>query len=847
MGDVYLASRSDDQYRKQVAIKVVRTGYNTAELLDRFRYERQILADLEHPNIARLLDGGATREGLPYLVMEYVDGLPIQTYCNDKKLSINGRLQLFLEVCSAVQYAHRNLVVHRDIKPRNILVTPDGAPKLLDFGIAKLLKTEDSAETRGLTQNGEFLLTPDYASPEQVRGEQITTATDVYSLGVLVFELLSGHRPYAFRDTSLGSVQLAICEAQPEKPSRALVQTEDGATKIASDRATTVDRLRKELAGDIDNIVLMAIRKEPDRRYNSVEQFAEDIRRRLDGRPVVASDDAWSYRANKFVRRHKTGVAFASAILLMIVGFVIAVSIQNRRVAAERDVALTERRKAEETVSFFLDLFRLADPGETKGNAITAREVLDRGAQRVRTQLNNQPEVQASMMEAIARVYQNLGLDRRAEPLWRSALETRRRLHGEHDPAYAKTLQLFSMQLVDEGRYQEAVAAATKALHLWRDLAGEESPGYAETLEGVARAESALSRFDAAEPRFRRCLELYGRVFPRDSLQRAVLLSDFGEMLYRKKSYAEAETLTRQALAIRQKHLDHFSPEVSESLNNLSIILSDRGHYQESAKVIREALAVDLKLYGEVHPYVGTDLNNRGMVEYLTHDYSDAERDLRRALEIRRQSLGVKHPEYAISLSNLSKNLLDMQRYAESERLQRQALELNKQLHGEASPQVAACWNMLGIIYYKQDRLDAAEAAFRRPLSLYPRMKAAHTNQMSASLSGLGRTMLKRGKLADAEKLLRQALETHATVLPPQSWQLAWDKAVLADCLVRAGDTEEAAGLALEAGPILKAQRGPTGMEYTLVRRVLYRAYTAQKQTAKAAEYLSAANEASTP
>ena len=358
MGTVYLARRADAEYESLVAIKLVR-GVHSASLLGRFRSERQILASLSHPNIARLLDGGTTPEGYPYVVMEHVDGEPIDRYCDTRHLPIEARLELFRAVCLAVQHAHKNLVVHRDLKPSNILVTQAGVPKLLDFGIAKLLDPELAEHTVVETGTATRLLTPSYASPEQVRGENITVATDVYSLGVVLYELLTGQVPFHFRGRGALEIERVICEEEPTRPSTLVTRDGDGAdtngnapkmsaAELSRARNLMPDRLRRRLAGDLDTIVLKALRKEPNRRYESADQFAEDVRRHLDGLPVIARVDTWTYRANKFVRRHRLGVAAAAVFIVVLLGFATAMAAQARRVARERDVASLERAKAEQ-------------------------------------------------------------------------------------------------------------------------------------------------------------------------------------------------------------------------------------------------------------------------------------------------------------------------------------------------------------------------------------------------------------------------------------------------------------------------------------------------------------------
>src|SRR5688572_16500160 len=357
MGVVYLAARADEQFRKRVALKVIRSGRASEEVVRHFKRERQILAGLDHPNIAKLLDGGTTDDGLPYFVMEYIEGEPLLAYCDSRKLSVAERLKLFQAICSAVQYAHRNLVVHRDIKPGNIVVAEDGSPRLLDFGIAKLLNPELAGEAPTATA---VVMTPTYASPEQASGGRITTATDVYSLGVVLYEMLTGHLPYRLLSRQPLEILKAISEQEPEKPSTAVGRTEDvtappeGAAlhvtpeRVSSTREGTPDRLQRRLRGDLDNILMLALRKEPPRRYASVEAFSDDIRRYLEGLPVNARQPTAGYRAGKFLQRHVAGVAASAVFIVLLIGFAVAMAMQSARVARERDVAEKERAAAQQ-------------------------------------------------------------------------------------------------------------------------------------------------------------------------------------------------------------------------------------------------------------------------------------------------------------------------------------------------------------------------------------------------------------------------------------------------------------------------------------------------------------------
>src|SRR6202051_323933 len=407
MGEVFLAERADAEFEQQVAIKVVFGSSLARGVQSRLKIERQILAQLDHPNIAHLLDGGSLPDGTVYIVMEYIDGIPIDAFCDSNRLDIVARLKLFQAVCAAVHYAHQNLVVHRDLKPSNILVTAAGVPKLLDFGIAKLLDERQAGHhTLTVTHADIRIMTPDHASPEQVRGQAITTSSDVYVLGVLLYRLLTGVGPFVIPSMRLTDIEHAICAKDPPIASDA-VNTDSGvaARTVLEARSTTASRLRRTLKGDLDNIVCMAMRKETERRYGSSQKMMSDNKHYLDGKPVIARRDTLSYRSTKFVRRHWLPVAASFSAMVLILAFATTAYVQSVRVAAERDIvaeqrerAEHERARAEEVSNFLVNLFKLSDPGENRGNQVTARELLDSGSKRVRLGLQDQPATKAALL-----------------------------------------------------------------------------------------------------------------------------------------------------------------------------------------------------------------------------------------------------------------------------------------------------------------------------------------------------------------------------------------------------------------------------------------------------------------
>jgi serine/threonine protein kinase len=422
-GTVFLGERADKQFSGKVAVKVVDRA-NAADLGMRFRAERQILASLNHPNIARLIDAGETEDGQPYLVMEYVEGKPLDQYCDENRLDLRKRLKLFMDICAAVQYAHQNLIIHRDLKPANILVTADGTAKLLDFGIAKLLNRNSIGNTASeLTRMNERLLTPEYASPEQIIGGAVTTVTDVYSLGIVLYRLLSGLRPYDLSGaTSQLEMERSICVADPPRPSanvqRAMqsppAQDEQPIAAVALARGLSPERLRRRLVGDLDAIVMRALRKEPQHRYTSVERLVADIRHYLENEPVQARQGNWVYYTQRFVRRHTTAVAASTGFLIFVIAVAIVMSIQRQSIAAALERATHDRERAEKVSQFMLDVFSAADPFTNFGKEPTARVLLDQAARTIQNDLTQQPEVRARLLEAIGRSYRRMGQPDRA-------------------------------------------------------------------------------------------------------------------------------------------------------------------------------------------------------------------------------------------------------------------------------------------------------------------------------------------------------------------------------------------------------------------------------------------------
>ncbi|MFQ5572340.1 MAG: protein kinase, partial [Rhodothermales bacterium] len=575
MSTVYLAERADGQFEQHVALKLVRADVQTDDRLQRFRGERQILASLNHPSVARLLDGGITDDGRPYLVMEYVDGLPINRYCDAHLLSLEDRLRLFQHVVEAVQYAHRNLVVHRDLKPSNILVTEEGKVKLLDFGIAKLL--DDEAGSTALTQTGERWMSPEYAAPEQIKGHRITTATDVYQLGVTLYKLLTGHRPYRIATTSTYEIERAVCEAEPTRPSSIVGQVEETrhgtATvritpeSISQTRAADLPVLQRKLSGDLDAIILKALRKEPEHRYASAEAFCEDLKRYLNGLPVLARRGSVGYRARKYVERNRWSIAAIAAIMLLLIGYAVTVTLQAEQIARERDRARLEAFKTEEVNERMIDLFSVSDANEARRDRITAREILEEGTRRVRKELGNQPEVQAEALSVIGRIYERLGFYDESVHLMDSALSIRRQVLRAPHLDLAEGLHHLGTALKNAGHYDQAEQTLREAVRMWNAL-----PAFQKH---AAKSMVALGR----------------------------LLAD-------KNDFATADSLYRATLAIQRALGQEAENDLTKTLSETALLVHNEGDYAAAESLYHETLALQRKLLGENHPDIVTTLVN---------------------------------------------------------------------------------------------------------------------------------------------------------------------------------------------------------------------------------------------
>lgn len=662
MGVVWLAERADDAYRTRVAIKLVSGGFLDQELARRFRAERQILAELHHPNIAALLDGGDAPDGTPYLVMEYVDGETITAYAERNELGLADRLALFRIVCGAVQHAHRSLVVHRDIKPANILVSSTGVPKLVDFGIARPLARE-STETTALVRR----MTPSYASPEQIRGERITVATDIYSLGVLLYELLTGAHPFATGAASTEEVRRRVLEEEPPLPSH-----------VARRQGLQSGFGSRDLAGDIDNIVAKALRKRPEERYLSVEQLADDVRRYLDGEPVAARAPSVAYRARKFVGRHRASVAAASLLFVSLVGGLAATTWQGRRAERARATAQAASEQATAVKDFLTSLFRASDPSVAAGREVTVRDLLDRGTQRVDA-LEDKPALQADLLNVLAVVQINVGNYGTANNLLDREVQIRRTLPADSMLVGAINQRGRAFDLL--GMPDSASAYFREAIDVGRNAIGVRHGIVRAAMNNLAIAYGRLGREEEAAELYRELIPLDREILGPDHVDRSFVLNNYGLMLTHQGRYAEAEPLLTEALRLREAADSNPSVGLGFALDNLGMMLRTAGRYDESEPFIRRGLTVRRQVLGDDHRFTGESYFSLGWMLALRgreNDLAESDSLLRAALENYRRNLGIEHPamayvHHALAMLEEKRGNLD-----EAERRFREALAIRR-------------------------------------------------------------------------------------------------------------------------------------------------------------------------
>jgi serine/threonine-protein kinase len=779
MGVVYLGERDD--LGSVAAIKILRDAWLSPARRDRFQSEQRTLAQLNHPAIARLYDADALPDGTPWIAMEYVDGVPLTDYCERRGASTAERLRLFRTVCEAVQHAHRQLVIHRDLKPSNILVTADGGVKLLDFGIAKQLESVDLPADQ--TQTGLRLLTPAYAAPEQIRGGRVGIYTDVYALGVILYQLLTGRLPYDLAERTPEEAARIITEEAPERPSTA--GRPPGDSSQAHPRAAS-----RSAWADLDVLCLTAMHKDPQRRYRTVEALLRDVDHFLNGEPLEARPDTLGYRFGKFVRRNRVPVTATAITLVSVAALVVFYTV---RLTRARNEAVAEAARTQRIQRFMLNLFQGGDESTGPADSLRVVTVIDRGLQEAQT-LAGDPAVQAELNETLGILYQQLGNFVRADSLLAAALADRRTRLGPGHPDVARSLVAQGELRTRQSRYEEAEHLIREALAIdQREL----SPGHPAT----AAATAAL-----------------------------------GRVLQERGRYDEAIPVIESALRL-QAARDTLSAEYAAVLGDLANTHFLAGHYDQADTLHRRALTMNRRLYGDRHPHVADDLADLGEIQQMLGRYAGAESYFQQALDIARSWYGEDHPETASYLTMLGRSLLFQNKFDSAKVALEQALAIQEHAYGPVHPKVAEAVNELGSLAWQLDRYDEAEARFQRVLDIYRTAYGDKHQFVGVALANLAGVYQQRKEYPRAERMFRQAIAIYSETLSPEHVNTAIGRVKLGRVLLRQRRFAEGAKETLAGYEILLKQTDPATSFIRAARKDLIADYDSLGQPGKAARF----------
>ncbi|MGA2748959.1 MAG: serine/threonine-protein kinase, partial [Verrucomicrobiota bacterium] len=773
-GVVYVAEQ-EEPVRRKVALKVIKLGMDTKNVIARFEAERQALAMMDHPNIAKVLDAGATETGRPYFVMELVRGIKITDYCDQNRLSTPERLELFIKVCQAVQHAHQKGIIHRDLKPSNILVTVNdpgspGVPKVIDFGIAKATEGR-LTDLTVYTDLHQFIGTPAYMSPEQatMTSLDIDTRSDIYSLGVLLYELLTGHTPFDTKELmALGAEDLrrTIREKEPVRPSTRLSTMLEGElSTTAKQRASEPPRLIHQVRGDLDWIVMKALEKDRTRRYDSANGLAADLHRHLHNELVVACPPSMRYRLRKTVQRHKTAFATAAMIAaVLILGAVASLSEAIRATRAERDqsrlraAAQQEAAKSEQVAQFLKDMLKGVGPSVARGrDTRLLREILDQTAQRLDRELKGQPAVAADLLETLSAAY------------------------------------------VDSGDFTNALDISRKALALRQTLYGKEHPDVAASLYAIGQVLESLDRVAESEACQRQALAMRKKLLGPTNLAVAQSLGGFAWVLMKQNRDAEAETNLNLSLAMRQKLPGGEDLEFVQTLSALGASLRGQGRLSEAEAALRRALAIHAKLHAYEYPTVVDISDTLGWILKAQGKPGEAEAAFRKSLEISRAALDPGHPHLRYELAGLAWSLLDQGKFAEAEAPFREALAITKKVRGEHDPDVAALYDDLGRALEGQDKLPEAEQTFREAIQAYAACNRVGQSEYFDAMQRIGDILAIEDKPAEAGRFSEETLAQERAALSETNVLLAFTLAKVANFLTAQNQTNEAGGYYREA------------------------------------------------
>ena len=762
MGEVWRAEQIAP-FHRTVALKLIKAGMDTRAVVARFESERQALALMEHPNIAKVFDAGATPEGRPYFVMEYVPGLSITSYCDKHRLSIRDRLLLFTQVCEGVQHAHQKAIIHRDLKPSNVLVSEvdqKPVPKIIDFGLAKATGPRLSQATM-YTEAGGVVGTPDYMSPEQASSERnIDTRTDVYSLGVILYELLVGMLPFSSQGGGLTPSVLEKLRAdQPTLPSSKIKALGESLEESAEKRHEEPQSLRRHLRGELDWIAVKALEHDRSRRYGSPAELAADIQRYLNDEPVLAGPPSTTYRALKFIRRHRFGVGVATVALILLVAFAVTMALQARRIAKERDRANREAAASERVADFMTQMFKVSDPGEARGNSVTAREILDKASKDVDNGLANDPQLQAQMMNTMGTVYENLGLFSQAEPLLRHALEIRRQMLGNSNKDTLKSMYQLSEVLTWKGNAAEAEKLCGESFEGRRTVLGPENRDTLTSMNWLVWILFIEGQYPEAEKLARQTVEITRRALgPQDKVTLSAM-GRLGVILTEERKLPEAEAIQREGVEIRRQTLGPEHPDTLAATSNLATLLHAEGKFSESEKLNRDALPVWERVFGSENAKTLMVVENLAIDVKDQGRYAEAEKLDRGALELELKKFGPDNRSTLITMTNLAETLAGEGNFSEAEQLLRQTVDGKRRTMGPEHPSIFYSLDTLGDVLKKEKRYAESEKIYRQAFDGRSRVLGAANPDTAFSAYALACVLALEGKRDEAFTNLRFAVE----------------------------------------------------------------------------------------
>jgi eukaryotic-like serine/threonine-protein kinase len=779
MGQVWLAEQVSP-VRRQVALKLIKAGMYDEAVVQRFQSERQSLAMMDHPAIAKVFDAGTTSQGQPYLVMEFVPGLPITDYCDEHKLDIKDRLDLFIHACEGVQHAHQKAIIHRDLKPSNILVVEvDGkpVPRIIDFGLAKTTAPQVSDESL-FTQLGQFIGTPGYMSPEQVSpsARDIDTRTDVYTLGVVLYVLLTGLQPFETKRREKPSLEewlRQLREEEPPNPSTKVSADKDTSSATADARRTEPKQLISQLRGDLDWITMKALERNRERRYATPIELAADLRRYLNDEPVVARPASPGYRLRKYTRRHRVAVGVGAGLLTVLAGFSVLQSMHLRettrqrdyatqekdRANQERDRANQERDRATRITNFMTGMFEVPDPSEARGNSVTAREILDKASNEIGKGLAQDLEVQSQMMQVMASTYTNLGLYPRAYELAKRALDARSALRGPDDRKTLESMVLLGWILHFEGHDPEAEQLERQTLTTERRVLGTEDSLTLETMIKLGGLLVHQGHFDQEEKLEREVIEATTRSLGPDSTLTLQATNRLGEALLYQARYIQAEQVFRRLLEIDLRVWGPDHPETLVARDNLAHALYAEGRFTEAEPLYRDVLANSQRVLGPDHPVTNTVMNNLGNLLVATNHFDEAERLYRDVLAIRLRTLGSEHPGTLDDQERLAYLLFKEDRLHEAEIMQRETFAIQRRVLG--SEQADTLWTETRLVktLLKERRFNDAERIARQILDVQLRVLGPQNPYTLATVTQLGLSLAHTHRYAEAKARFRELID----------------------------------------------------------------------------------------